>query len=218
MKYNPLIGSDLAGHLGGIVASHNTYGIYLKRRAHPANPKTPAQIAQRTALQIVSQSWRTITSAQRLTWSTVAISKKSRKGFVVILTGQGAFMYLNLLRERIGLTLLELPPESVDPCTFTLPAVTLTAPSTLSVTYEGSDEWNASGGGVILSAGGPLSPGVSYWQRFRAVGTTPGIAASPVAYTLPFAVVATDRVRLRFHATDPTGRQSVPADLDVVAA
>jgi hypothetical protein len=220
MRFNPILGSDLSGHVGGLVASHNTYGVYFKRRAHPANPKSPGQIAQRTSLQIVSQTWRAQSAAQRLAWATAAVVKTSRKGFVVTLSGQAAWMHVNLLRQRIGLPLITVPLTTDDAATFTLPAVTLTAPTALSVTYIASvagELWNDTGGGVIVSATGPLSPGVSYAQAFRTVGVTPGATATPEVYALPFSVVAGQRVRLRFHVTDPQGRMSVPADLDVVS-
>jgi hypothetical protein len=217
MRFNPILGSDLSGHLGGVVGSHNTYGVYFRRRAHPVNPMTAGQIAQRTALQVVSQSWRELDAAVQEAWKNAQYSKVSRKGFPITLTGQGFWMYVNLLRQRCGLDLVQNPPVIVTPSITTAPAMTLTAPSALSITWSGTDSWDALGGAVIVSAGGPLSSGVSYWQRFSTVGTSKGPTTPPVAYVLPFAVVAGDRVRVRYHATDPDGVQSVPVDVDVTA-
>jgi hypothetical protein len=218
MKYNPLIGSDLAGHLGGIVGSHNTYGVYLRRRAHPVNPKTANQIAQRNALVTVSQSWRTLEADAQAAWVAAAIVHKSKKGFVVTLTGQGAYMFVNLMRQRIGLPLIGLPPTDVTPAVMTAPSVSLnSATGIASITY-GGDSWNAADGGVIVSVGGPLGPGVSYWQRFTSLGQSVHPGAVAVDYTMPFAFATGDRVRFRFHTSEPGGRQGESFEMDVVAA
>jgi hypothetical protein len=218
MRFNPILGSDLSGHLGGVVGSHNTYGVYFRRRAHPVNPRTANQQTQRTALTFVSQSWRGLDSDQQLAWTTAAITKKSRKGFIVTLTGQGAYMYINTMRQRIGLALLDLPPTGVTPAVLTLPSVSLnSATGIATITYQ-ADDWNAAGGGIIVSVGGPLGPGVSYWQRFTSLGVTPNPGVVAVDYTMPFAVTSGDRVRFRYHTSSPDGRQSDVADQDIVAA
>jgi hypothetical protein len=218
MRFNPTIGSDLSGHLGGVVASHNTYGVYLKRRVHPVNNKTAPQLAVRSAFQVVSQSWRGLDAGEQLAWTTASIVKKSRKGFIVTLSGQAAYMWVNILRQYIGLALIDAPPVSPDPAELTLPTVSVTAPNTYSVTYTDTDPWNASGGGVLAAVGGPLSAGVAYWQKFRHAGSTLGPVTSPWVQTLPMSVVAGNRLRFRFHVTDPSGRMSVPVDVDATAA
>ena len=216
MKFKPLLGTDLSGHLGGVVASHNTYARYFRQRKHPVNRKTAPQQAQRLALQIVSAAWRSLGSDVQSAWTVAKITKKSRSGNVVTLSGQAAWMFINVLRQRLGLALINLPPYSDTPVSFTVPTVTVTAPDQLVVTFDASDEWNAAGGGVIISCTAPLGPGVSYNQSFSAVGQAIAPAAVPKTFTLPFVVPVSGLMRIKFHCTGPDGRQTLANDVDVV--
>ena len=219
MKFKPLLGSDLSGHMGGIVASHNTYASYFRQRKHPVNRKTDPQQAQRLALQILSASWRSLSAGDQLAWIAAKLTKKSRSGNVVTLSGQAAYMYVNLLRQRIGeIPILTLPPMSSDPVTFTMPTATFVAPNSLELTFEATDEWNFADGGIIISGSAPLGAGVHYCQSFAAVGVDSGPVASPLPFTYPFSVAGGQTVRLRFHASGPDGRQTLPVDLDVTLA
>jgi hypothetical protein len=216
MKFQPLLGTDLSGHLGGIVASHNTYASYLRQRKHPVNRKTAPQQAQRLALQIVSAAWRSLGSDVQQSWIVAKLVKKSRSGRVVTLSGQAAWMYINILRQRLGLALISLPPYSDAPVSFTVPTVVVTAPDQLVVTFDATDEWNAAGGGVLISCTAPLGPGVLYDQSFSAVGQALEPAAVPQSFSLPFVVPASGMMRIRFHCTGPDGRQTLVNDVDVV--
>jgi len=217
MKFQPLIGTDLSGHLGGVVASHNTYASYFRQRKHPVNRKTAAQQDQRLAFQIVSAAWRALDSGSQAAWTAAKLTKKSRSGRTVTLSGQGAWMYVNALRQRLALALIPLPPDSSDPVDFTPPTVGLVAPDQLTLTFDAGDAWNQAGGGVIISATGQLGPGVQYAQSFFGVGSALEPGATPVVLTLPFSVAAGSRIRVRLHATGPDGRQTLPVDVDVTA-
>jgi hypothetical protein len=216
MKFKPLLGTDLSGHLGGVVASHNTYASYFRQRKHPVNRKTAPQQAQRLALQIVSAAWRSLGADVQQSWIVAKLTKKSRSGNVVTLSGQAAWMYINVLRQRLGLALISLPPSSDSPVSFTVPTVVVTAPNLLDITFDVSDEWNAVGGGVIISCTAPLGPGVQYDQSFSAVGSGAGPLTVGLSLTLPFVVPVSGTVRVRFHCSGPDGRQTLPVDVDVV--
>jgi hypothetical protein len=215
MKFKPLIGTDLSGHLGGVVASHNTYASYFRQRKHPVNRKTAPQQAQRQSLQIVSSAWRSLGSDVQASWIAAKLVKKSRSGNVVTLSGQAAWMYINVLRQRLGLALINLPPYSSDPVSFTPPTVTVTAPNQIAITFSANDEWNADGGGVIMSVTAPLGPGVLYAQTFSALGQALNPGDTEVDLTLPFVVPASGMIRVRFHCTGPDGRQTLALDVDV---
>ena len=220
MRFQPIVGDQLTGHLGGIVASRNTYGAYLKQRRSPVNRRTGPQQDQRLALQIVSSAWRALGLSVQTSWVDARATKKSRRGFTVTLTGQAFWMFVNTIRQRIGLPLLYLPPSSADPDDFTMPVTTITAPDQVSITFEAADQWNADGGGVIVSATQLLGPGVLYSQAFLAVGSALFPAAVPVVLTLPYTLpdVGGGIVRVRFHATGPDGRQTMVVDQDVTVA
>jgi hypothetical protein len=215
MKFQPLIGTDLSGSLGGIVASTNTYGQYFRKRVHPTNTRTPGQLEQRAALADCSQLWRTLETVQRDAWGAARLVKVSRKGHRVILSGQSAFMFVNTLRFRLGLSNILDPPTDPEPCPFTLPSGVLTADGKLSLSFTVSDPWNAADGAVLVSGSCPLSPGRKWWQFFSPVGKALGPVSNPVLFDYPFSVAEGDRVRLRFHASSPNGRQSILQELDL---
>jgi hypothetical protein len=216
VRYQPLVGDQLTGHLGGIVASRNTYGLYLKQRRSPVNRKTAPQQDQRLAFQIISAAWRSIGPTVQAAWVAARWVKKSRRGFVVTLTGQALYMFVNVLRQRLGLSLMDFPPSSADPTTFTLPSGSISAPGDVTLTFDGLDEWNQVGGGVIISCTQPLQPGVSYLQSFLALGQAVGATAIPETFTLPYALPGAGgvTVRLRYHCTGPDGRQTEVMDQD----
>jgi hypothetical protein len=220
MRYAPLVGDQLTGHLGGIVASRNTYGLYLKQRRSPVNRRTPFQIEQRNALTFVTGAWRALDPAVQALWTAARLVKKSRRGFTVTLTGQGAFMWINTMRQRLGLTILNDPPTSADPLGITIPVVSVSAPNAVHISFGAGDPWDLADGGCIVSVTPILSPGVTYAQSFLGCGLVLGPTLGTANLTLPFDVPAVggDRLRFRFHATGPDGRQSDVVDADTVTS
>lgn len=213
MKFKPILGSDLSGHVGGVVASHNTYGPYFRQRVRPVNKKTPAMQAQRSAIAAVSQLWRQLPTTVQASWTAATIVHKSRKGDSVALTGHAAFMQLNTLRQRIGVPLLTTAPTDPTPSILTPPAVAFTSASAVTVTFA-ADTWNAADGGVIVSCALLTSTGVTFKGPQLACATLVNPGTSAVAVTLPFAVPVGGRLRLTFHATGPDGRLSTYVTTD----
>jgi len=208
----------MSGSIGGVVASHNTYGDYFRFRKKPVNRRTPGQTDQRLALQIVSQSWRTQDPSTQSLYTGTSQTKTSKKGFVVNLTGQGLWMHLNLMRQRIGLPLITIPPVTPDPVIVTAPTVTATTgvPGAYSITF-GADAWNATGGGVIVSVSAPYGPGVTFVNKFTDLLQLAIPGTSPIVGNLPFALGLGSRVKFRFHVSAPDGRQSTFIYVDLAA-
>jgi hypothetical protein len=113
-KYVPgIAGADPRNKVGGIVFSRNRYGGYMRNRVSPVQPRTPAQVAQRTYFTYVSQYWRdTLSAADRAGWNQYAADtllpdvhgeKKNRAGNVM-------FVRFNVTWLRMGGTLVTTPP------------------------------------------------------------------------------------------------------------
>jgi hypothetical protein len=213
MKFKPILGSDLSGHIGGVVASHNTYGPYFRQRVRPVNRRTPAMQAQRTAIAQVSQIWRSLDPSVQAAWTAATVTKTSRKGDRVALTGSAAWMYVNVLRQRIGLPLIYSPPSDPTPSPFTAETFAMSGYNTFAISFA-ADPWNGSGGGLIMSAALLTSNGKSFASPSNAVATLLGPQSNPVSVTLPFAVPIGARVRVQFHASGPDGRQSTYVSAD----
>jgi len=215
VKFKPLLGSDLSGHLGGIVASHNTYGPYFRQRVRPVNAKSTAQQAQRAAVALIAKLWSQLDPTVRSAWIAASVVKTSRKGDKVTLTGQAAWMYVNILRQRAGLALVTAPPSGSSTITLTAPVVTLTSATAANIQFAG-DSWNAPQGAVAISAGLLTSSGKSYLVPPRAVEIHANPGTVPYSVMLPFAVPINARVRLQFHATDPAGYQTTYKTVDAL--
>jgi hypothetical protein len=214
MKFKPILGSDLSGHVGGVVASHNTYGPYFRQRVKPVNKKTTAQQAQRSSIAAVAQTWRSLDPTVQAAWLAASIVKTSKKGDKVTLTGAAAFQFVNTLRVRLGLGLVTNPPTSTIVPTLTPPSISMTGAYTLSIAWPG-DTWDLIGGGVIMSAALLTSAGRSFSTPSLAVGGFPGPVASPQTVNLPFSVPIGGRARVLLHATAPDGRQTTYVSVDV---
>jgi len=215
VKFKPLLGSDLSGHLGGIVASHNTYGPYFRQRVRPVNAKSTAQQAQRAAVALIAKLWSELDPTVRSAWIAASVVKTSRKGDKVTLTGQAAWMYVNILRQRAGLGLINAPPSGSSTITLTAPVVTLTSATAANIQFAG-DSWNAPQGAVAISGGLLTSSGKSYLVPPRAVEIHANPGTSPYSVMLPFAVPINAKVRLQFHATDPAGYQTTYKTVDAL--
>jgi len=213
MRFKPLLATDLAGKMGGIVASHNTYGPYLRSLVKPVNQKTQAQQSQRRAVSAVSQSWRTLGTPDQAAWAAAQVTKTSRKGEKVTLSGQAAYMSVNTMRSRAGATILISPPSTPGAATLTPPTITFASATTVTITFT-ADPWNASGGAVVISAALLTSSGKSFASASRAVATLTNPGTAPITVTLPFAVPIGARVRLEFHASEPGGRVSTYESVD----
>jgi hypothetical protein len=213
MKYKPLLGTDLSGHVGGLVASHNTYGPYFRQRVRPVNRKTGAQRSQRAAVAATSQQWRGLDPTVRAAWTAASIVKVSRKGDRVTLTGQAAYQFVNTIRTRAGLAAINAPPSSTTVPSLSYPTATFTSATQISLDVVLSDEWSATGGWMILSGSLSTSPGVAFKPANLAIAIELGPAAStPIAIPLPFAVPIGGTLRLTAHAGSPDGRQSQYVD------
>lgn len=66
------LGIELHGKAGSAVFSMTRYGLVMRPRTQPRNPKTPAQTAARTRLTRASQAWRSLTADQHSAWQAYA--------------------------------------------------------------------------------------------------------------------------------------------------
>lgn len=220
MKFAPLLGSNLTGRLGGIVASHNSSGTYFRRYVVPVNPNTTGQQAQRNAFAVVSQRWRGLNSIQQAAWVAAGPQNTvpNSTGGSLQLTGQQLFMRMNTLRQRIGLPLVDDAPTSDVVPAITTPAVLVALNGDISITFDNTDEWNALGGGILISSSPLLSNGRNFNNAFLATlphegfqGPISGSASGELAYS----TVAGGRIQFRFSAVTPDGRLSDYVYVDV---
>ena len=216
MKFKPLIGAEMSGKMGGIVASHNTYGSFFRRLVTPVNPKTAGQEAQRSAFRAVSTAWQAVITANKELWAAFAAANPvlTKKGDTVALTPSAMFIKLNLLRERLGLARVVVPPSGTPFVTAVAPTLFWDPlqPQKIWLQDNGADQsWGRVGGGAMLQICGPIGAGRTYAQTFKLAGTKLGDDTTPLylSGTIPWTANATDKVRARLSLTDQDGKIAV---------
>lgn len=110
VRYSML--ADASGSIGGLVASHNRAGQYLRTRVRPTNPSSPAQVQVRTIFANLSTAWATLTDDQRDTWVTYALNVPVTGVFgePLKLTGHTMFVRSNAARQQAGLARIDNGP------------------------------------------------------------------------------------------------------------
>jgi hypothetical protein len=155
--------AEARGKVGGVVFSRNTGGAYVRAKVSPVQPRTPAQLNQRSRLTEVSKVWGTLTQAQREAWKSFSIDYKKRDvlGLGKQRSAQQMFMFCNLALDSVGYALILNPPVglSVDALTVvnlvsaTSGAVQSVAVGTAGTGYTSVPAVTFTGGGGSSAAG-----------------------------------------------------------------
>jgi len=217
VRYSVL--ADASGSFGGLVASHNRAGQYIRTRVRPTNPSSPAQVQVRTIFANLATAWSTLTEAQREAWTTYALNVPVTGAFgeVQHLTGHQMFVRNNAARMQGGL-------DRVDDGPTTFAAVTLShvfltpnaSPQTLDMFVQIGDPWTTElGGALLVYATRQSSPSVLYRKNpFRFVTAILGPFAPPAPRVFlpsaPFAMSSfpQNAIFTRFVAVSADGRLS----------
>jgi hypothetical protein len=218
-----LIG-EASGSIAGVTFSHNRGGQYTRVRRVPTNPNSPRQSTVRGRFATLSQSWRDLTPAQRAAWADVAptVSLTNALGESIQYTGQQLYVAVNSVRLDAGLTVLSAAPSAAGRADNTVTAVDANdGGDTIEVTF-GAGDWTQAGGALLVQLGGPVSPGVSFFNGpFRQTGVILGAASPPASgstVTAPADFSLAFNYWCRLRTTDQFGRISEPLILPVTLA
>lgn len=191
--YGPTIG-QASGSLGGMVASHNRYGTYMRRRAHPIISQSEEAVAAKARLSALSKEWANVALASREAWATWAANTPiiDRLGQQQVLAGNAAYNLVNGRRAAIGAASLAVPP--VDPAPAGLTSAALTADI-------------GAGDFQVVFAGTPLAALTRIWcqvavttsssqkyvkNKLKFIGLSAAAQASPFdAIAIPAAIAGT---------------------------
>ena len=204
--------------MGGVTASHNRGGQYLRKRAVPVNPNTTQQAAIRGYMANLSNRWvNVLTSAQRAAWDAYALAVPIPDALGAPRNIGGIAMYnrSNVSRIQASLTTIDAAPSVFDLGGFTAPGITSITASTgiMIITFTNTDSWaTASGGALLVYASRGQNPSINGFKGpYRFAGKVAGAGTAPTSpqnITLPFPVAATQRVFLQFRATQSDARLS----------
>ena len=117
MKFKSALVTTASGSIGGMTASRNRGGMYLRGIGNPTNPNTPQQQEIRGILGTLSQRWQTtLTDAQREAWRTYAtnVSVTDVFGDSRNLSGQQMYVRSNTPRLQAGLAAVDDGPTEFN--------------------------------------------------------------------------------------------------------
>ena len=186
MKVRYSILADASGSLGGLVASHNRGGQYLRGRVVPTNPSSGPQVEMRTIFGNLASAWQTLTDTQRDAWTTYAINVPitDSMGDPLTLTGQQMYVRNNSARIQAGLARVDDGPvifslDSLSP----VGLVGSAAADNYSVTFEETDAWVPEvGAGLLIYGSRELADTINFFKGpYRFMGIIVGAVVPPTS-------------------------------------
>ena len=166
-----------SGRCGNFVSVRTRYGQTRRRYAVPAARRSPAQLRIRSAFGRVVSKWRTLSDAQRASWTpaTQGVNSRPRLGQSGRLSNYLLFLKINLTLAYQGLALVVTPPERV---TFPVNAVgPLVATNTDGVLDLKLAVPSAPATPVLVLGTHPRSAGISFAKHFTILGVLPAAQA-----------------------------------------
>jgi hypothetical protein len=210
--------TQMSGSLGGITASHNRGGMYLRARTVPTDPGSLPQLAVRALVAQLAGLWgSTLTAAQRAAWDTYAanVSIVNRLGDTVFLTGFQHYVRSNVPRLQASEPRVDDGPTIFDLGDYTAPTLTIAGGgSTLSVAFTVTDEWVGEDDAILgVWASREKASTINFFKGpYRFAGKIEGNAAlpptSPASITSPFPYTTGNRGFMQVRVSRADGRLS----------
>lgn len=208
-----------SGKLGGMVASRNGAGPYLRTHAIPVDPGSTRQQAVRFALAQLTTRWvETLDSDQRASWETYAAAVMLPNPLGAMRNIGGIAMYVRCNSPRLSfpastLDVIDDAPMIFDIGTYTEPVIGLVDEEFqhCSWGFTNTDDWAiAVGGAMFVYASRPQNESVNFFKGpYRPLGILEGAVVpptSPVELDLPFPVEEGHKVFFRANVSLPDGR------------
>lgn len=227
MKIKSQTFSQASGSMAGLTASRNKGGMYMRARAVPVNPNTPAQQRVRNAMSQLTSNWSgLLTDVQRAAWATYAANTPiiDTLGNSINLSGNNMYIRGNSPRLQAGLTLISDGPADFGLPTFVpITVIAHAATQHIAVTYDNTDDWaNQDDGAMLVYASKPQAITINYFKGpFRLVGSIAGNSVTPP--TPPASLAATQAFTLgqklfvRINVVDDEGRLSSDQIISTIA-
>jgi len=190
IKFGAIV-TDGRGKIGGHVASKNRGGAYLRTKVSPVNPRTGSQLAVRSRLAEIAQSWKGLTAAQRTSFNAAVndFTKTNIFGDLKTPSGFNLYQRLNLNLGKVGESFISTAPTPQEVFAFTSLSLAMDSGGpTASVTFSPAIPSTAK---IVLAATPQLSPGKNFVKsEFRDIAVFDSTDSSPIdiltAYTDKF--------------------------------
>lgn len=226
MLFRETVTAGASGSMGGVTASHNRFGRYLRQRIIPTNPNTDAQAAVRANFQQLAALWQTtLTDAQREAWSLYGsnVPVINRIGDPINLTGLNHYIRSNSPRLQAGLPRVDDAPTEFNLGDYT--AITFGALETgnfLLVNFTDTDDWVSEDDAAMLVYGSRVQAVTINFFRgpYRFADSIDGDSTtpptSPASVSSAFALTMGLKVFGRVQVTRADGRLSAAQFVEAI--
>lgn len=221
MLFKNLIGAQMSGSVGGIVASHNAGGAYFRIRATPTNPNSPQQVLVRAAFASLSVQWvNGLIQGQRDTWDTYAgnVPVVNRIGEQVNVSGLSMFVRNNTARVAQGIPAITDAPVIFTNAPFLPQGVSAASEAAQTVdvpflTIPLTAPWaEQSDSFLLVYVSAPQNVTINFFKGpFRFAGAQEGDAtppASPFVVNAPIPILEGQKLFVRQQVVQADGRIS----------
>lgn len=219
MKIKSGLMTEASGSLGGLTASHNRGGLYLRARVVPVNPNTPQQQAIRSFVAQLSNLWlTTLNTFQRASWDTYAllVPLPDRLGEPRNVGGLAMYIRSNVPRLQVGLPRVDSAPSIFNLGDYTPVAFSNASAggNSFDIDFTEADDWvTEDDAAMLVFSSRGQSASINFFKGpYR---TLPGILGdlalpptTPFAAVPAFALVADQTLFVRVNVTRADGRLS----------
>lgn len=173
--------------LGGTVFSKNRGGAYSKTLVIPANPSSSGQVTKRSNFKAVSQAWKGLTDAQRLSWENAVDNWKRTDIFanIRVPSGFSLYMRINIQLLRVGSAQRTTPPVPAKMPFVPSLSNSFTAAGTSLFVLPTAPVGYGAGFKMVIRVTKPVSAGVKFVKNLFA-----DIMVSTAGGTSPFSITA----------------------------
>lgn len=192
MLVKPALLGAISGKMGGMVASHNPGGTYLRRLGSNTNPATPRQEAIRNLIALATARWsEELTQTQRDAWDAYAavMPIKNRVGDIITTNGIAWYVKLNTPRVQAEIgtgSFIDDPPSTPGLLGGVYPTTVVSYDVSSAVVKLNLNPANHSylgtSASILIRVGRQVSTGVKFYNGPYQLGgvspATSGIAAA----------------------------------------
>jgi len=158
-----------SGSVGARTSSRNRSGQYVRQRAMPTQPRTPAQVNARARLTTCAAAWRGLTTGQMAAWAAFALSftTVNSLGSAINLTGTQCFCKVNCVNLLLSRAIVLVPPALPAFIACSMTGMTFVAAGP-TITFTGVT--CAAGTTHMYFASPAQSPGTTFCGRYAFIG------------------------------------------------
>lgn len=209
--------TQASGSVGGVTASRNKGGLYLRARAIPTNPNTSFQQVIRGFVAQLASLWNdTLTAAQRTAWKAYAdnVPLLDKLGDPRVVPPLSHYIRSNVPRLQAGLPRVDDGPTTYNLGDYTPPTITsfTASTATLSLAFDDTDDWaNEDDASMLVYGSRGLNATIDYFKGpFQYADSIDGDSTtaptSPASIVFPFSYAVGQRVYMRCNVSRADGR------------